>query len=100
MMRQSVSGNHFNPIMKKPLHTKKQLKRRERYAGMQKVKTGAKLCWESRENKHGYSLGLCLNKRTVWLTNVRLASVAEVKRVLKASILFVHTADSKDAKKV
>ena len=75
--------------MKKPLHTKKQLKRRERYAGMQKVKEGVKVCWLSKENKHGWSLGLAINKRTVWLTNVRFADLKSVKAALKMNIVFV-----------
>ena len=83
--------------MAKRLHTKKQLNRRKRYVGMQKVKTGGKLCWEARQNKHGWSLGLALNAKTVWLTNVRLASISEVKRALKSSVLFIHTKDSKES---
>lgn len=76
------------------LHTKKQLNRRKRY-GMNKVKTGVKLCWLSRQNLHGWSLGLALNGRTVWLTNTRLASISEIKRALKSAVVYVHSAKSK-----
>lgn len=75
--------------------TKKQVQLRKRY-GRTKIRTGEKLCWISMENKNGWSLGLAIGKKTLWLRNTRFASIAEVNRALDANPLFVHLRDSKE----
>jgi uncharacterized protein YgiM (DUF1202 family) len=77
----------------------RQSKRTKRYYGMQVVKAGEKLCWLASENKHGFALGLALGKRTIWLRNIRFTSPKEVERALKSGVVFVHTRNSKFAKK-
>lgn len=57
---------------------------------MTKIKTGEKLCWLSSQNRNGWSLGLSLGKKTMWLRNTRFASASEVKRAVKAGIVFIH----------
>lgn len=66
----------------------KKIKRVSRY-GLVKVKTKARVSWVSHENKNGWSLGLALTDRTIWLRNTRFTSKAEVLRtVKKAGIVF------------
>jgi uncharacterized protein YgiM (DUF1202 family) len=73
---------------------KKKEWRRPHY-GIVKVKAGTKLCWLSQQNKHGWSLGLALNKHTVWLRNVRFATLKDVKMALSSkNIVFVHLKNS------
>ena len=68
--------------------------KRERYYGMTKVKKGQKLAWVSKENKHGWSLGLVVGKRTFWLRNVRFSSVEEVERATRElNTAFLHKAE-------
>lgn len=67
-----------------------------RYFGLVKVKRGAKMCWVSHESKNGWSLGLALGKRTVWLKGLRFASIDQVKRTTEMlSTVFSHTRNSK-----
>lgn len=62
-----------------------------RYYGIVKLKKGQKLAWFSQENKHGWSLGLALEKRTIWLRNIRFASKAEVLRAVDSkSVVFIE----------
>lgn len=56
-------------------------KRRERY-GMVKIRPGQKMAWISEQNRHGWSLGLALNERTIWLRNTRFARKEDVVRAL------------------
>lgn len=58
----------------------KKAKKRIRFYGEVRVPKGAKLCWLSVQNKNGWSLGLALGKRTIWLRNVRFPSSDEVYR--------------------
>lgn len=70
--------------------------KRVRYYGMVKVKKGQKLAWISKEDKNGWSLGLAVGGRTLWLRNVRFASPEEVERAAKGlNIAFLHKANSK-----
>lgn len=64
--------------------------KKKRYFGLTKVKPNEKYCWISVENKNGWSLGFALGSRTIWLTNLRFESIADVKRIVKSSIVFVH----------
>lgn len=58
-------------------------KESKRYYGMTKLRKGCKIQYESRENKHGWSLGLVLKDRpVVWLRNIRFASKEEVERAV------------------
>lgn len=59
----------------------KKAKRAERY-GMVKVKDGQKAHFVSSKNKHGLSLGLKLDDRTVWLRNTRFSSEKAVMKAL------------------
>ena len=59
--------------------------------GRVEIPVGSKLCWLSIQNKHGWSLGLSLEKRTVWLRNVRFNTFEEVKRAIKSGIVSVAT---------
>lgn len=61
-----------------------------RYYGLTKIRKGAKFAWIAQENKHGWALGYALEKRTVWLRNLRFASKEEVLRVLDSkSVVFI-----------
>lgn len=65
-------------------------KKRVRHYGMVKIPKGAKICWLSVQNKNGWSLGLALNSRTIWLRNVRFSSKDEVSRATDAQkVVFV-----------
>ena len=69
------------------------LKRHRGYKnyGLKKIPQGTKLAWISSQNKHGWSLGLALNKHTLWLRNVRFRSKKEVKRALeRTTLVFVQ----------
>lgn len=65
---------------------------------MKKVKSVStekvKVCWLSVQNKNGWSLGLCVgNKKTLWLTGLRLATEKDVNTLLagkKVSAVFIH----------
>lgn len=70
---------------------------KKRYYGITKIKQGQKFCWVSKEDKNGWSLGLALMKRTVWLTGLRFKSIDEVKRVVDTELtntVFIHLKDS------
>lgn len=67
--------------------------KRKRYYGIVKIRKGAKIQYESRENKNGWSLGLVVKDRpTIWFRNVRFTSPEEVSRALGGyeNIVFVH----------
>mgnify|MGYP006921293547 CR=1 FL=1 len=63
----------------------KKAKRAERY-GMVKVAKGQKVSFISYQNKHGWSLGLALNGKTVWLRNTRFSSLEQIKAVVKSVV--------------
>jgi len=65
-------------------------KPREKFYGIVKIPAKTKVCWLSIQNKHGWSLGLSLNKRTIWLRNVRFTSVSEVEKAIKSGIVFTN----------
>lgn len=67
-------------------------KRSERYYGLQVIKEGQKLSWVSAQNKYGWSLGLALGTRTIWLRNIRFNSPKEVERALGSSVVFIKSA--------
>lgn len=70
--------------------------KRIREYGMVKVKKGQKLAWISKENKNGWSLGLAVGENTLWLRNLRFASVEEVERTTKGlSVAFIHKVETK-----
>lgn len=70
-------------------------KRSRRYYGMVKVREGEKSCWMSVQNKNGWSLGLALGKRTIWLRNIRFKNHKEVQDTVKRNIVFVHLKNDK-----
>ena len=84
------------------MSTKKKVKKnrkdkRNRYFGVVKLAKGTKFAWLSQQNKHGWSLGFALEKRTVWLRGLRFATKKEVSRVLnRASVVFVQLKDNKE----
>ena len=85
MSTKSKSDSRRRKVLKKA-----KAKKRVRYYGMVKVPKGAKICWLSVQNKNGWSLGLALGKRTIWLRNVRISSKEEVSRVTDAQkVVFV-----------
>jgi hypothetical protein len=60
-------------------------------AGVRKVKSNAKMCWISKQDKNGWSLGLALGKETLWVKGVRFPSSFEVERVVKLlPVVFVN----------
>lgn len=66
-------------------------KRTQRYYGLQILREGKKAVWLSRQNKNGWSLGLALNNRTVWLRNIRFESRKDVEAAMKGKgIVFIH----------
>lgn len=69
---------------------------KQRYFGIVKIKRGEKLCWIAKEFSNGWSLGLALNNRNVWLTGLRFADRKELERVGESSVVFVHMRNSKD----
>lgn len=67
------------------------VERTRRYYGLEILKSGTKFAWISAQNKYGWSLGLALNKRTVWLRNIRFADRKDVEKALgKSSVVFVE----------
>lgn len=78
---------------KKTLKQLKEERRAQRNYGLLKVKKGQKMCWLSKHDKHGWSLGLCVGEMpTKWLKNVRFSSREEVERTLEGDIgaVFVY----------
>lgn len=70
-------------------------KRTKRYYGLEVLK-GQKFAWLSQQNKHGYSLGLALNSRTVWLRNIRFATRKDVENAMqKAKLVFINLKGTK-----
>lgn len=58
--------------------------------GVVKIKEGEKMAWLSFESKNGWSLGLALGKRTVWVRGLRFKTKKEVARVIgKSNLVFV-----------
>ncbi len=64
-------------------------KKVDRWYGMKKLKNGQNVCWESHQDKNGWSLGLVIGKRVLWLRNFRVTDHKEVSRILKAKQIFV-----------
>lgn len=64
--------------------------KRGRYMGLTKISPSMKLAFVSKENIHGWSLGLVVGKRFIYLTNVRFASKQEVKRALRSAVAFIE----------
>lgn len=69
----------------------KKVNKKPRYYGIVKVRRFQKMCWVSKESKNGWSLGLALGDRDVWLTGLRFAKTSDVDEVTKhLSTVFVH----------
>lgn len=70
----------------------KKMERRQRYFGLTKIRKGEKVAWISKHDKNGWSLGLALGKRTVWLTGIRFKDEDEINRALGdgTSLLLAH----------
>lgn len=58
-------------------------KRTKRYYGLQVLTDSTKFAWVSVQNKHGWSLGLALNNRTVWLRNLRFKTKEGVQTAMR-----------------
>lgn len=86
----SVNNKHMSKATQHKVQGKRKLPKRERYYGMTVVREGKKQCWVSTQNKNGWSLGLALNDRTVWLRNIRFESRKDVEAALKGKVVFVH----------
>lgn len=74
-------------------------KNKKRYFGITKIRRGQKLCWLSKQDKNGWSLGLALPSRTVWLTGIRFKTRQEVEVMLDGDIMgavFVHLKGSEE----
>ena len=72
-------------------------KRRERYFGIVKLRKGIKFAWLSKQDKNGWSLGLALEKRTVWLRGLRFATKKEIARVVdRTTIVYLQLKDNKN----
>ena len=70
--------------------------KRKRYFGTVKLPKGVKFAWLSNQNKHGWSLGFALDKRTVWLRGLRFATKKEIHRALdRSSVVYVQLKDNK-----
>ena len=66
--------------------------KRIRYYGLTKVRKSAKSCWLSMQNKNGWSLGLALKDRTVWLKNIRFATKEDVVSAVNGTAKLVTIA--------
>lgn len=64
-------------------------RRAKRHYGMAKIKRGQKVCFISKQDKNGWSLGLAMNSHTRWIRNVRFASREEVERLTDGRIQFI-----------
>lgn len=90
--------------MKKTKKSKSQLrreavmkKRKERYFGIVKLPAKLKVAWLSKQDKNGWSLGLALEKRTVWLKGLRFATKKEISCVVDSTkIVYLQLKDNKD----
>ena len=72
-------------------------KRRERYFGIVKLPAKLKFAWLSKQDKNGWSLGLALEKRTVWLRGLRFATKKEIARVVdRTTIVYLQLKDNKN----
>lgn len=60
-----------------------QSKRSKRYYGLQVLASSNKYAWVSMQNRHGWSLGLALNNRTVWLRNIRFKTKKDVEHAMR-----------------
>ncbi len=70
-------------------------KGKKKYFGIVRLPRASKLCWISRQDVNGWSLGLALSSRTVWITGLRFADIKEVKRAVRSNIQFIHLKNSK-----
>jgi len=70
--------------------------KKQRNFGMVKIRKNQKICWVSGESKNGWSLGLAMGKRTIWLTGLRFADTRAVKMALGAGKVFVHLKGSEE----
>lgn len=65
--------------------------RRMKWYGMKRLKSGQKICWLAKQDKHGYAIGLALGPRTLWLRNFRVPNRKEVCRVMeRTSLVFIN----------
>lgn len=86
----AITANTMSKATQHKVKGKRKLPKRKRYYGMTVVREGKKQCWLSSQNKNGWSLGLALNDRTVWLRNIRFESRKDVEAALKSKVVFVH----------
>lgn len=62
----------------------------KRFYGMQVLDASKdKFAWVSKQNKNGWSLGLALDGRDVWLRNLRFKTQKDVETAIKKSLTFV-----------
>lgn len=64
-------------------HTIHQSKRTGRWYGRQTIDEDTEYAWVTRQDKHGWSLGLALGKRTVWLRSIRFKTEKAVKQAMR-----------------
>lgn len=83
--------------MSKPTRKAHRSKRTKRYYGMTVLEGGTnKYAFLSVQNKHGWSLGLALNNRTVWLRNIRFKTRKDVEAVAgRGRVVFIALKGSK-----
>lgn len=60
--------------------------------GLIKVVKGSKTSWLSKQDKNGWSLGLAMGKKTLWLKGLRFKDDREVSRVVMSKIIYVLSA--------
>jgi uncharacterized protein YgiM (DUF1202 family) len=73
--------------------------KKKRYFGITKIRRGQKMCWLSKQDKNGWSLGIALPSRTIWITGVRFKTIEEVKAALDNDLtnaVFVHLKGSEE----
>ena len=72
-------------------HAAMMRKRKNRYFGIVKLPVGTKRAWLSKQDKNGWSLGLALNSRTLWLRGLRFASEKEIRSCFgrKVTVTFI-----------
>ena len=81
--------------MVKSKSKQKKAKRKERYHGIVKLAKGTKFAWLAQQYRAGWSLGLALNNRTLWLKGLRFASRKEVERCLeRTKVVFIQLKDN------
>lgn len=69
----------------------REIRKKRYYPQIRLSLANKKACWLAKEDKNGYSFGLALGSRTLWLRNFRFKTQQDVVKAVKdCKVVFIN----------